>query len=74
MLSKEKTQLAYEKIFQIWNLDLTADQEMLFEKDRFENVWIKHAGSSEFSKLSVDKSLDFMKDLTGFTQQEKKII
>jgi len=37
-------------------------------------VWIKHAGSSEFSKLSIDKSLDFMKDLTGFTQQEKKII
>ena len=38
-LSKEKAQLAQEKLFEEWDIDLTSEQEQKFAQERFEPAW-----------------------------------
>ena len=53
-LTKNQVQLSYEKIFLDWDVDLTADQELMFEKERFEPMWIKYAGNSDSATFNID--------------------
>ena len=50
-LDKQRTQYAYEKVFDSWDIDLTKEQEQEFKAKRFESVW------EQFTKdqNSIDK-------------------
>lgn len=43
-VSKQKAQFSYETIFEKWNVDLTGEQELLFEKEHFLPKWKEYVG------------------------------
>ena len=47
-VSKDKAQLAYERIFELWQIDLTGQQETEFFSKHFEPLWNEYAKDSMF--------------------------
>ena len=72
-VSKDKAQYAYERIFELWDVDLTGKQETDFYHDQFEPLWNNYAKDStfpnapEFATLRLKDSVKFLHDLTTAT-------
>jgi hypothetical protein len=39
----------------------------MFEKERFEPLWQKYAGTSDFSSFNIEKSIPFMQEIMSHT-------
>ena len=76
MLDQKKAQLAYEKVFDDWEVDLTGPQEQKFENSRFYPTWQKYAGKEAYASLSLANAVPFMYDMLRLSdiesQQETK--
>ncbi len=42
----------------------------MFEKDRFDPLWIKYAGTNDFSSFNLEKSIPFLSDLVNYRNLE----
>lgn len=71
-LSKEKAQLAQEKLFEEWEIDLTSEQEQKFAVERFEPAWKEFAGKYDYSKLNADNAIKFLRKAMSYTDEEKE--
>ena len=70
-LTKEKAQLAQEKLFEEWDIDLTSEQEQRYAKERFEPAWQEIAGKYDYSKLNPDKAAQFIMKTLSLSDEEK---
>lgn len=70
-LNKKKTQLAYEKIFEEWKVDLTGQQEVVLEEDHFEPLFEQYAGKGDFNTIRASDAVPFMRELMDLTYEDK---
>ena len=70
-LNKKKTQLAYEKIFDEWKVDLTGQQEVVLEQDHFDPLFEQYAGRGDFTTIRASDAVPFMRELMDLTYEDK---
>lgn len=70
MITKDKAQLAYEKLFDKWKLDLTGEQEIQLAKEHFDPLWDKFT-SDNFEMLDTADAVPFMRELMSMSEEDK---
>ena len=70
-LNQKKAQLAYEKIFEEWKVDLTGQQEQRLEEDHFEPLFEQYAGKGDFTTIRASDAVPFMRELMDISYEDK---
>ena len=77
-VNKDKAQYAYERVFELWDVDLTGPQETEFYAMHFEPLWNKYAKDSlfpdtpEFATLKLKDAVKFLHEMTTMTTGQQK--
>lgn len=70
-LNQKKAQLAYEKVFEEWKVDLTSQQEQRLEEDHFEPLFEQYAGKGDFTTIRASDAVPFMRELMDISYEDK---
>ena len=75
-LSKDDAQLAYEKVFEKWDIDLTGSQETAFEKDKFFSTWkqfcTKEFPDTDLDSLKLEDAVPFIRELASLSTDDRR--
>ena len=70
-MNKKKAQLAYEKLFEEWKVDLTGQQEQILEEDHFDPLFEQYAGKGDFTTIRASDAVPFMRELMDISYEDK---